>query len=339
MTIRLWQLLLAICILATVSPLRAGSLFEESTTLEIKLTGQLSSLIKNKEKREEWPFQIHVDGKQLDLKVRARGNSRMRVCSFPPLRFNFSGTETGGTVFEEQGKLKLVTFCRKGNRSRQDVLEEYAAYRIFNLLTEASFRVRLVYITYNDKDGGIKKGEADHFGFLIEPVDQLSRRLNGQLSEVSGVSLKSLNQEQAALVYVFQYLIGNTDWSFVKGSADNSCCHNIKLIGIDAKQTPVPYDFDLAGIVSASYAFPDSSLRIDKVWQRAYRGFCTDNGVLRGALNTITSMQPAILALISDLPLLTEKEKSKRINYLLKFFKKAGDEETIIRLFEKTCHP
>jgi hypothetical protein len=339
MTIRLWPLWLAIFVLATVSPLRAGSLFEDSTTLEIRLTGQLSSLIKNKEKREDWPFQIHVDGKQLDLKVRARGNSRMRVCDFPPLRFNFSDTDTAGSVFEEHGKLKLVTYCRKGNRSRQDVLEEYVAYRIFNLLTEVSFRVRLVYITYNDTDGSIKKSEADHYGFLIEPVDQLTRRINGKLYEVSGVSLKSLNQEQAALVYVFQYLIGNTDWSFVKANTDDSCCHNIKLFGIDSKQTPVPYDFDLAGIVNASYAFPDPSLRIDKVWKRAYRGFCTDTGILRGALNTITSMQSAILGVISDLPLLTEKEKSKRIDYLLKFFEKATDEEAIIRLFERTCHP
>lgn len=337
--IRCWHFILAFCLLATVSPLRASSLFEDIETLDIELTGQLSSLIKNKEKRQEWPFQIKVGGKRLDLKVRARGNSRMRLCGSPPLRFNFSDTDTSGTVFEGQTKLKLVAPCRKGARSRRDVLEEYAAYRIFTLLTETSLRVRLLHLTYNDTDGGINKDEATSYGFLIEPVDQLAQRVNGKQSEIPAVSLKSLNQQQAALVYVFQYLIGNTDWSFVTAEDGDSCCHNIKLIGIDSKQTPVPYDFDLAGIVNASYAAPDPGLRIRKVRQRLYRGFCTDTSILRDAISIINSRQQAILAEISNLPLLTEKEKTKQVDYLQKFFKQASDDAAIIRSFEKACHP
>lgn len=322
-----------------VSPLYAGSLFEDDSPLEIELTGPLWSLVKNKKERKEWPFRLRSETYELDLLLRARGNSRMRVCDFPPLRFNFIGSDTAGTVFEGQDKLKLVTRCRKNDRSEDDVLEEYAAYRIFGLFSDVSFRVRLVHITYKDTDDRIKEKYTTSYGFLIEPQDQLTSRVDGSLSEIPAVSLKRLDKHQAALVYIYQYLIGNTDWSFVAADSDESCCHNVKLIKIGSKQFPVPYDFDLAGIVNASYARPDRSLRIKKVLQRLYRGFCTEPDVLKTALTTITTSQDKVLDVIAGLPALTEKEKTKQIKYLEGFFKKAADKDGIIRSFEKTCHP
>ena len=322
-----------------VSPLHAGSLFEDDSPLEIELTGPLWSLVKNKKERKEWPFRLRSETHELDLLLRARGNSRMRVCDFPPLRFNFNRSDTAGTVFEGQDKLKLVTRCRKSDRSEDDVLEEYAAYRIFGLLSDVSFRVRLVHITYKDTDDRIKEKYRTSYGFLIEPQDQLASRVDGSLSEIPAVSLKRLDKHQAALVYIYQYLIGNTDWSLVAADSDESCCHNVKLFKIGSKQFPVPYDFDLAGIVNASYARPDQSLNIRQVSQRLYRGFCTEPDVLKTALTTITSSQDKVLDVIADLPALTEKEKAKQTKYLGGFFKKAADKDRIIRSFEKTCHP
>ena len=334
----LWTTVLVWLVSGLVSPLCIASIFEDQSPLEIELTGPLWSLIDNKEERKEWPFRLLIGQAELDLEVRARGNSRMRLCDFPPLRFNFMEANTAGTPFAGQDKLKLVTRCKKGDRYENDVLEEYAAYRIFSLFSDVSYRVRLVHLTYTDTDGRLDEAFRESYGYLIEPLEQLVSRVNGTLSEIPAVSLKRLDEKQAALVYVFEYLIANTDWSFVKADSDEYCCHNIKLVKIDPKIFPVPYDFDLAGLVSARYAKPDPSLKITKVSQRLYRGFCTGTEILREALKDISSKEAGVLDIIASLPVLTEKEKKNRIDYLGKFFEKAGDEDKLIAMFEKRCH-
>ena len=335
----IWGTVLILLVARLVSPLCVASIFEDQSPLEIELTGPLWSLIDKKEERKEWPFSLLIGQTELDLEVRARGNSRMRVCDFPPLRFNFKKADTIGTPFGGQNKLKLVTRCKKGDRYEKDVLEEYAAYRIFSLLSDVSYRVRLVHLTYTDTDGRLDKAFRESYGYLIEPLGQLASRVNGTLPEIPAVSLKRLDEEQAVLVYIFEYLIANTDWSFVTADSDEYCCHNIELVKIDPKIFPVPYDFDLAGLVNAPYAKPDPSLTIDKVSKRLYRGFCADKEILRGALKDISSKEAEVLDIIAGLPVLTEKEKKKRIDYLGKFFKKAADEDKIIAMFEKRCHP
>jgi len=332
-------LVLLFLIAGPVSPLFASPLFEDTSILEVELEGPMWSLIKNKEDRDEQSFVLRTEDADFDLKVRARGNSRMRVCEFPLLRFNFKKSETKGSLFEGQDKLKLVTRCKKGDRAEVDVLEEYAAFRIFSLLSDVSYRVRLVHLDYKDTDGRLKKAFESSYGFLIEPLEQLVSRSAGKLTEIPAVALGHIDEDQAALVYVFQYLIGNTDWSFVKADADDSCCHNIELVKIGDKQFPVPYDFDLAGVVNATYAKPDPSLKIKKVWQRQYRGFCTDPDVLRRALSRISSKEGQVMGVIASLPALTEKEKGKKMDYLEKVFRKADDQGEIIKSFEKSCHP
>jgi len=322
-----------------VSPLFAASLFEDHTALEIDLTGPFGSLVENKNDRDELPFHLRTGSVEFDLQIRARGNSRMRVCDFPPLRLNFKQADTVGTWFEGQDKLKLVTRCMKGDRYESDVLEEYAAYQVFSLLSDVSYRVRLVHLAFSDTDEQLKEVYRKSYGFLVEPLDQLVSRVDGSLSQITGVSLRQLDENQAALVYVFQYLIANTDWSFVTADQAEYCCHNIELINIGLKTFPVPYDFDLAGIVNAAYARPDPSLKIKKVTKRVYRGFCTDSGILRGALRRITSREDEILRVIADLPVLAEREKENRIDYLRSFFKEAREEDKIISKFEKNCHP
>jgi len=331
------KILLIYLLLVVVSPLHAKSLFEGDSLLEIELTGPLGSLIENKNEPDEWPAKLRLEAHELDVLLRARGNSRKRICDFPPLRLNFKTSDIAGTLFEGQDKLKLVTLCRKNDTPGINVLEEYAAYRIFGLLSEVSYRVRLVHITYSDTDKQVKEKYRETFGFLIEPSDQLAGRVHGSVSEIPGVAAGQLDKNQAALVYVFEYLIGNTDWSFVASTGDENCCHNIELIAIGTKQFPVPYDFDLSGVVNATYARPDPSLKIDKVWQRLYLGYCTEPELLHTALDTITAMEDEVRQVIADLPGLTGKEKKKRMDYLEGFFKKAENKDRLIRSFERHC--
>ena len=331
------NIILTLMLASLGSPLHAGSLFEENTTLEIDLTGPFWSLVKNKKDRSELPFVLRSGTVEVDLKVRARGNSRLQVCGFPPLRLNFSKADTVDSLFEGQDKLKLVTRCMKGDRYEKDVLEEYAAYRIFSLLSDVGYRVRLVNLTFNDTDNRLNKAFRQSYGFLIEPLDRLGSRVEGSVSELAGVSLRQLDENQAALVYIFQYLIANTDWSFATAVQDEYCCHNIELIDIGSKLFPVPYDFDLSGLVNAAYAKSHPSLKIDNAAKRVYRGYCTDTEILRGALRRIIGKEQEILHVINSLPSSAVHENQKRIDYLKDFFEKARDQDKIISEFEKRC--
>jgi hypothetical protein len=329
-------LLVSIALTAT-SQLHASQLFEDEVPLEISLKGPMGTLVADKEKRIEMPFTLVSGDHELGLMVRSRGKSRMGTCDFPPLRLSFEGAETAGTPFDGYKKLKLVTRCRKGERSGQDVLEEYAAYRIFALLSDVSYRVRLVHITLDDTDDRLARDFRQSYGFLIEPLEDLALRVGGTVSDVPAVALKWLDDNQSALVYVFQYLVANTDWSFVAPADEENCCHNISLVDIDSKLYPVPYDFDLTGLVNASYAFPDHSLHIKYVTKRLYRGFCTADPVLRGALDAVTSRREEILDVIRNLPI--DADKTDRTRYLDKFFEEASNGDRIMTKFDKSCHP
>ncbi|MBT8095496.1 MAG: hypothetical protein KJO19_00555, partial [Woeseia sp.] len=253
----------------------ANPLFTADDVLEVTLTGPLSSLIEDPEHKVEAPFILTADGVEHSIAVRTRGNSRLQVCEFPPLRLNFVREATRGSVFEGQNKLKLVTHCRNYDRGEQDMLEEFLAYRLFNVLTDASFRVRMMRIRYVDTDGGLDDDASFRYGFALEPEDQLAARLGGAPAEISGVPKRRHDLEQASLLYLFQYMIGNTDWGFVKADYDDTCCHNVELFEIDGVIHTIPYDFDLTGLVNARYARPDPLLRIKTVRQRLYRGLCT----------------------------------------------------------------
>jgi hypothetical protein len=329
--------LFLLVLLVVVSPASASSLFDDDAVLEVKLSGPLSSLLKEKDGSRELPFLLRANGIEHLVKVRLRGKSRRVVCSFPPLRINFATGDTAQSVFENQDKLKLVTQCQKRRSSQLDVLQEYAAYRIFNLLSEISYKVRLLHITYTDTEGRPEKNTFDHYGFLIESSSELADRVGGQPVQETGLSIDSLDSKHAATVFVFEYLIGNTDWSLVRAEVDDRCCHNGDLLDIGSARYYVPYDFDRSGLVNARYAKPDLDLRISRVTQRLYRGYCISTDALKNALGTVKARKADILGVISQLPVLSQKEIKATMKYLERFFDQASDEDKIVKLFERKC--
>ena len=329
-----WWCLLILC--ADI-PVLASPLFDDNTILDVELVGPIGSLIKDKNDEIELPFVLKADGIEHQLKVRARGNSRLRVCEFPPLRFNFSRSARDESVFAGQDKLKLVTHCRNREAAQTDALQEYATYRIFNRISDIGYKVRLLRITYTDTDNRFSPKLDEHYAFLIESQIGLAARVGGEPANVTGISLKSLDDDHTALVYVFQYLVGNTDWSFVMAEGDDECCHNGDIIAIGSSRFYVPYDFDLAGLVNAKYAYPDPSLRIRKVTQRLYRGFCTERGTLQSALATVKGHQSDIINVLTEIPGISDKDRRQSIDYLGQFFVKAADEAKLIGTFEKRC--
>lgn len=312
-------------------------LFAADDVLDVRLSGPLAALSADTEERIELPFKLEAHGVTHDLEVRIRGHSRLRVCDFAPLRLNFATEETAETVFAGQDKLKLVRPCRDGGAAELDVLEEYLAYRIWNVIDNAGYRVRLLRIAFSDTSSQKAKDIPVRYGFVIESSESVAMRLAAKPVMETAVFSNKYDPAQAAVVYVFQYLIANTDWSLVTADHDAYCCHNLDLYERDAKLIMVPFDFDLSGLVNARYAYPDPSLPIDRVTRRIYRGVCIDTEILRRAVRKVAAKRDAIIGLVDEIPVLTPKQRQKRIRFLDGFFEKTKNEDKLLRNFARRC--
>ncbi len=315
----------------------ASPLFEAHEVIDVRLSGPVTSLLKDRESREELPFVLTANGVDHEIEVRLRGHSRRRVCEFPPIRLDFRRRETAGTIFEGQDKLKVVTHCRNYDRGEQDMLQEYIVYRIFNAITEDSYRVRLLRMEYVDTQGKLDSKARYRYAFVIEPADEVAARIGSTRGELTGFPVHRHDKSVAARVYVFQYLVGNTDYSFVKADYDDFCCHNGDLFERDGKVLYLPYDFDLTGVVNARYAYPDPLLPIDNVTSRLYRGLCTDRSLLTAAIRRVAAREAEILAIVDEVSGLSKDNVETTRRYLKRFFEQARDQNAMLRNFERRC--
>src|SRR5690606_4066443 len=157
----------------------ARPLFELDTELAVTLQADWRAIVRNKDEPGRHPAVLAytgADGRQhrIPATVQTRGVTRLRICRFPPLRIRFDREATRGTEFEGQRSLKMVTHCRRGATHEQYYVQELLAYRIYNQVTEHSFRVRPLATTYLGPDGGTADGP--HFAFLIEDLRDVARR-------------------------------------------------------------------------------------------------------------------------------------------------------------------
>lgn len=315
----------------------ADPLFRSDEMLEITLQGPFSRIMAERSIEDEADGRIiytEADGRrmQFDIGLRTRGNYRRRdtVCEFAPLRLNFRKGEVKDSLFHKQDKLKLVTHCVPNDLSyRRGVLREYLAYRIFNLMTDKSYRVRLAHITYEDTEPGHEP--VTEYGILIEHHDRLAKRIGMQRVEGEArVRLAKLDQAHLQLGSVFQYLIGNTDFSPISSEEETDCCHNYKLFGAgEDTYVAIPYDFDLSGFVNNQYATPNPRFGIRDVKQRLYRGRCMNNAMLEETLARYREKKDEILALVYDEPRLSKGARFTQRNYLREFFKTIDKPERV----------
>ena len=319
----------------TVVTAANASLFEEEEVLRIELGGPLDDLVDHMEDKRTFPFSLRVNGMEHPVSLSPRGNSRLQICEFPPLRLEFPEPTPADNPFSGLERVKLVTHCRDVRNMEMNVLEEYAAYRIFNELTPIGYRVRRLEIRYVDTESG---SSSTHPAFAIEPTDQLAERLGAEELELPGVYLSRFDKEHLALVSVYQYVIGNTDWSLVAAEGGEVCCHNGKVLDLDGALYLIPYDYDRTGLVDASYAKPARSARIRKVTQRRYRGYCNDDEAeLLEAIDRTLASRTAIEAILSDLPELDDKDREKALRFLEKYFESASDREKLRDEFVQGC--
>ncbi|RMH15103.1 MAG: hypothetical protein D6701_10375, partial [Gemmatimonadetes bacterium] len=303
-----------------------ADLFAARGTLRLTLRTDVRTLRRDRrgDEPEYLPAALLVHGEDdtvieaIPLRVRTRGNFRRTspACWFPPVRLNFRKKDVPGTAFHGQDKLKLVTHCRERDEFEQNVLEEFLAYRWYNEITDASFRVRLVRITYADTTG--RDDDVTRYGFLIEDEDRMAERLGGEARDLENVHPAVLDGQAAATLDVFQYLIGNTDWSAYTG-------HNVKFVRLEGRHVPVGYDFDFSGLVEADYARPDPSLRIGSVRQRLFRGFCRPAVDYEAVFRRFLDRRERLYALAREQEGFEERSVRRAVEYLDDFFEVLDD--------------
>jgi hypothetical protein len=272
------------------------------------------------------------------IRLSARGITRRRkeTCTFPPLRVELAQPAPANSLFAGQRRLKLVTHCRPQDGFQQYLLLEYASYRIFNLITPTSYRVRLATVDYAEPSG---KVSTSRWGFFIEDLDDAVRR-NGLAEARVGdrVLASQLERRQAAKVALFEYMIGNLDWSMRAGPQGEGCCHNARLAsGSGGAMVPFPYDFDYSGLVGAPYAVPPEGFGITSVRSRVYQGYCAHNAEAVSVAAEFRARRPAIEALFSQIPGMSEKTRSRALAYLSGFYEQIATDELLRSKVLKNC--
>lgn len=294
--------------------------FEEEGLIEMTLETDLRELMKVSTKENTQPAAIRMrfpDSTLADgtITVSARGNFRRSYCKIPPLSLQFRNSSA--PQLRSLGKLKMVLGCTATSSGEELLLKEYLIYKIYNILEDRSFRVRLLHVTYKDTKDRLK--EYSQYAFLIEDDAEMARRNGCKKKDKPEKRLtETTNREMMTKVALFQYMIGNTDWAVPNN-------HNIRLIydRKDKNALPfvVPYDFDYCGLVNASYATPHESVGAEKVTDRVYRGFPRSMEELQQTLELFRNRKKAILDRISFFERLPARARKEMTTYLDEFFK------------------
>jgi hypothetical protein len=316
--------LVGIALLAAVPlPAAAQRLFRKTDPVPVTFTTDLRSLVRNRDSTKFVPFgsvMAYVDdeGKAATMPVtlRARGHFRRQSanCDFPPLLLEFKKQDAEGTLFQGNTKLKITTTCRPRTAEyEQYILAEYALYRVYQVVSPAHFRTRLARVTY--KDSLARMADVTTWAFFIEDDKEVAKEYDQALEKRQGARFDDLEPQQLAITALFQYMIGNTDWS-VGG------LHNVALLR-DSTITisTVAYDFDWSGAVNARYAFPDKSLPIKRVVDRLYRGPCLSAAEWQPIFARFTAARPAIDSIYASIPDLDPKRKATTLAYFEQFWK------------------
>jgi hypothetical protein len=319
-----------------------SALFADDEPLTLRLEAPIATLKRSAADPQYSPGRLSYGGADgaavaVDLRVRVRGKSRLAACSFPPLRLDFRTRELEGTLLEGQNRLKLVTHCEPRATNAQWVYLEYLAYRVLNIVTDASLRARPVEVTYFDTERGREVAVGP--GILLEDEERFAERKNWQPIKEPTLKRARYDQSALALVAAFQYFIGNTDWSALAASnGESECCHNVvPLARDDGMLVPIVYDFDSAGIVDTSYALPDERLGINSVRQRLYRGTCLDPAALQASLEPFVAHRQEIRALYESYPKLTKRSRDNALAYIDQFYEVLADPKRVDRAFRSSC--
>ncbi len=312
-----------------------SKLFNNEEILHFKLTGKLNALYNDRNKNIAYhPLLLQYERKDsavvfIQIKAKARGNFRRlkENCKMPPIMLNFPIVDKlKNTVFENQHKLKLVVPCQ----GDEYVIREWLVYKLYNLITEKSFRAALVQVDFEDSSG--QRKPETHYCILLEDENKVAERNKASLVNQKMLKMESMNKTEFTKMAVFQYMIANTDWGV-------SYLQNIKLLSKDSVKPPyaIPYDFDHAGIVDAPYAGAAPELEIASIQERIYRGYCETDISFIEAFEVFNRLKNDIYNVYTNCSLLNPKYVKFVTRFLNDFYKTINNDKSIEAEFKKPC--
>lgn len=301
--------------------------FTDENVIEVTLTTDLKK-IRTEKKVPTWQpanITMRFDDSTVikeEIRIEPRGEYRKKNCDIASLMFNFKNPSS--PQLSPLKKLKMVGGCRTVSADEEYLLKEYLVYKIYNLISVMSFKVRLLHINYKDSKQKVKP--YTQYAFLIEDMSDMSSRNNCREVKKREFHQEATNRQHTTLVCLFQFMIGNTDWSVPK-------YHNIKLMvpknDTTAPPYVIPYDFDFCGLVDAWYAVPNEVLGIVSVRDRLYRGFERKQEELEEAINIFKEKKSRILFSINNFTLLSEKTRKDMVRYIEEFYKTIDNKRSV----------
>jgi hypothetical protein len=296
--------------------------FSSTELVDVTINANFDSITLGKYSEEylNGTMQMKKDTKIWNIKIKTRGKFRRRICQFPPLKLEFSKKDLEAVGLAKFDDLKLVTHCLDDIVAQEYVLREYLAYKMYQTLTPNSFRVQLVRVNY--VNNGKRNYQIKRYGLLIEDEDNLAERIGGKAKDEFGITWDKLNTPTAETLAAFQYIIGNTDWDVLMH-------RNVVFIETqnDTTLIPVPYDFDMSGLVNPVYGMPNPDLPIKTLQERFYQGTTLPSGDIKQA---ILAQKENWIVMCKSFKLLSGETRSEILSFLKVFFEDLEKEKAFI---------
>lgn len=231
-------------------------LFASDEILEISLRADIKGLIDSREVRTQnlRPAVISYRGSTGDMvsqnvSVDVRGNSKRSFCRFPPLLMEFDKRNSEHGVFQGIKETKIATHCDPKLKERDgltadseaNVIQEYMIYKLYNLYTDASLKVRLARIRYEDVNSSVEP--ISRLAFFLEDAGDAARRLGWKREKDLPVTYSDFEPRAFARTLMFSMMVGHGDWRIHEtGQPYNSKAYRDSLGNLNL----ILYDFDLS---------------------------------------------------------------------------------------------
>lgn len=321
-------ILLCLCLLTGLYSLAGQSLFDamylgNDEKQEMHLILDINHLMEHVEEEDyqdvtmKW---VRAPGDTLIIgaTAKARGNSRKKICSFPPIKLKIKKDTLEAHGFTRDfNDHKLVLQCRDVRGYDQYLYKEYLVYQFYQLLSPVAFRVQMIDVWFIDPNDPAQR--THRTGFIIEDENQLAARNQGAIRDEKVTSTRRMEDDHFFRFCLFQFLIANTDWAMGN-------LHNLKFLETHDAGTiyAVPYDFDYSGLVNAPYAVPMKGLPIEAVTARYYRGTNPKESVFWSEVDLFKEQLPGMQAICADFPYL-DKRHRKSMERMLRSFERMLD--------------
>ncbi len=314
-------------------------MLEEDETLTLELASNFEQLKDSRRQQEYQDAVLTLSGDQgqtlqQEVQIKARGKFRCIRCDMPPVKIKFYKDTLRSAGLSKMNELKLVIPCRQGDEYKTFLFKEFLTYRLYNVLTDRSYRVKRVDLQFN-----CTESETEYQlqpAFILEHEEELVKRLNAKVIDTTGMPPSTYAREDYLRFQLFQFMIGNTDWI-------PPTEHNFGVIKIKGENTfvPIPFDFDFSGLVATDYSVPNSMTGLSTVQDRFFMGNGWSEAELEAGFQFFREKKEALLTVIEQFEELDKRERKQMAKYIEGFYDIIDSPREVRRYFTEraTFHP